>query len=243
VRLLLTDADNTLWDTNAVYANAQLRLLEKVEAHVGRSIEAEDRLGFVRGIDQSLALQHPKGLRYPPVLLAASILGVGVGQASSAQAVELSLAGGLSSEVAERFATELFDDVSTSVPDLRLGVRETLSYLKREGVRIIVLTEGEEARCISLLKRHQIAQYVSSLKSVRKTFAVYRDLKSEWIGPAYMVGDQLDVDVQLARAAGFTSVYFPSEFVPSWTSNLDNEADFTIASYAEIPDIVAISGR
>lgn len=232
--LLLTDADNTLWDTNAVYAKAQLHLLEKIESYVGHSIGTGNRLGFVRGIDQSLALQHAKGLRYPPILLAASILSVGFGEASSEEAVSLSLAGRLSSTLAEQFATELYNELDTSLPALRLGVRETLSELNYKGVRIVVLTEGEEGRCASLLRRHNITEYISGLKCVRKTLAVYRELKSDWSGSTYMVGDQLDVDVKLSRNAGFNSIYFPSEFVPSWIADLDNKADFTIASYAEL---------
>ena len=56
---VVVDADNTLWDTNAVYANAQLALLSAVEEHVGVNA-AGDRLTYLRNIDQALAQRHPQ---------------------------------------------------------------------------------------------------------------------------------------------------------------------------------------
>src|SRR5262245_46559998 len=69
---LFTDADNTLWDTNAVYARAQLLLLHSLAGeHMFESdVEALD---FVRRIDQRIARLHPKGLRFPPMLLASAL--------------------------------------------------------------------------------------------------------------------------------------------------------------------------
>ena len=67
------DADNTLWDTNRVYADAQLSLLTDVENASGRRTAADDRLGWLREIDQALAERHHAGLRYPPRLLANAV--------------------------------------------------------------------------------------------------------------------------------------------------------------------------
>src|SRR4051812_16980882 len=66
---VVTDADNTLWDTDRVYIDAQLWLLEQVENQVHAQVLEEDRLGYVRAIDQLLAKQHHAGLRYPSILL------------------------------------------------------------------------------------------------------------------------------------------------------------------------------
>src|SRR4051812_6345456 len=66
---VFVDADNTLWDTDTVFAHAQLDLLAAVEDAAGISITATDRLAFIRELDQQLAERHHQGLRYPPRLL------------------------------------------------------------------------------------------------------------------------------------------------------------------------------
>lgn len=45
--VVFIDADNTLWDTNGVYAEAQLALLAAVESTVGQRVLARDRLGWL----------------------------------------------------------------------------------------------------------------------------------------------------------------------------------------------------
>jgi putative hydrolase of the HAD superfamily len=49
--VVFVDADNTLWDTNEVFAVAQLGLLSNVEKVVGATASTDDRLGFVRQLD------------------------------------------------------------------------------------------------------------------------------------------------------------------------------------------------
>jgi hypothetical protein len=55
---VFVDADNTLWDTDAVFASAQLELLAGVEELVGIGSVATDPLAFIREIDQQLAERH-----------------------------------------------------------------------------------------------------------------------------------------------------------------------------------------
>ncbi|HTD32123.1 MAG TPA: hypothetical protein VK665_00580, partial [Candidatus Elarobacter sp.] len=58
-RTLFSDADNRLWDTNAVYERAQLRLLNDVEASAGARAPVPEagRLDYLRAIDQRIADQ------------------------------------------------------------------------------------------------------------------------------------------------------------------------------------------
>ena len=48
---VFVDADNTLWDTDQVFADAQLGLLSAVETATGVACQVSDRLGYVRAID------------------------------------------------------------------------------------------------------------------------------------------------------------------------------------------------
>ena len=52
---IYTDADNTLWDTDAVFREAQLGLLNDVENLSERSLSRSDRLEFLREYDQAIA--------------------------------------------------------------------------------------------------------------------------------------------------------------------------------------------
>jgi putative hydrolase of the HAD superfamily len=236
VQLLLSDADNTLWDTNAVYAAAQLRLLEEVEEYVGNSFQPLDRLAFVRSIDQSIAAKHPNGLRYPPILLTTELIRTAIGEPRDEF-------GALSCEdrhyeAARQFERDFVERVRGNIPELREGVSQGLCDLNAMGTRIVVFTEGDEARCRSLLQHHHIAQFVSDLKSTRKSVEEYLKMAKDFYDSIFMVGDQLDVDIALAKTAGFTTIYFPSSFAPEWIERLENVADFTIESYRQIPGLL-----
>ena len=49
--VVLVDADNTLWDTDAVFREAQLLVLSLVEAQTQSTCKAPDRLAFIRAYD------------------------------------------------------------------------------------------------------------------------------------------------------------------------------------------------
>lgn len=236
---LLTDADNTLWDTNSVYADAQLRLLAEVEEHIGRPVVTGGRLDFVRSVDQAIAVRHSKGLRYPSTLLSEAILAIGIGGRSVIESVTNVLASHGSSEVARKIAQNHSNAVLQTVPPLRIGVLEGLRLLNLEKVRITVFTEGDERRCLTLLDHYDLSRFVSDVKCAKKTVSVYEEIVGSARRTVFMVGDQLDVDIQIAKAAGLKTIYFPSGFTPGWARELENEADFTIATYADVPMLLS----
>src|SRR5215475_8527897 len=88
--VVFADADNTLWDTDDVYARAQVDLLKTIEFESGIKIENKDRLAFVRSLDQALAEKHRFGLRYPPRCLARALILVMTGVPEDI-AIDLSL--------------------------------------------------------------------------------------------------------------------------------------------------------
>ena len=231
MQLLLSDADNTLWDTNSVYANAQIRLLEDVESYVGKPFPPRDRLGFVRAIDQSIAAKHSSGLRYPPILLTTALLRSALCEPRDELDAE-------QNEAARQFERELIHRVRNGIPELRDEVSQGLDELNAAGTRIIVFTEGEEARCRFLLEHHQLSRFVSEIKSARKTAEHYVEMARSEYDSLFMVGDQLDVDIAMAKAAGFNTIYFPSGFAPEWIGDLKNVADFTINSFREVAIIM-----
>ncbi len=226
---LVTDADNTLWDTNKVFADAQLAILEQVEASVGANTDRRDRLAFVRQFDQDIARRHEAGLKYPPVLLVQAL-------------VDALGAAALSDKLIDEIVASYFD-VLAQKPRLRNGVRATLKWLNDAGVEIIVASEGREDRLRDNLDTHKLDALVSDLVIGRKNRAFFNDLyqRSGDACPRVCVGDQLDRDITPAKEAGFTTLYFPGGFRPSWEFELGaQDADRVIKSYADVKDAFSL---
>lgn len=231
--LWITDADNTLWDTDSVFANAQLALLEAMEAASGQPLESGDRLRFVREIDQGIAAQHHRGLRYSAELLALGVWERLSGR-SLADSVRRALNGSPSSSTL-RSVSEAFSAGLCEVPSLRPGVIEGLIELRDRGADIIVASEGSKARIERTLTHHNVASFVRMCIEAPKTTELFRRLAtaSERKEP-WMIGDQLDRDIVPSRAAGYRTVYFPGSFMPHWHRSEDaGLATISVTNYLD----------
>lgn len=221
---LFTDADNTLWDTNRVFAEAQLGLLESVEQFSGQRARHDDRLAFVRAHDQRIAAKDHRGLKYPPAFLV--------------QALWADLAGksGAPDDVVASIVADYFTGLSKQA-DLRPGVKEALPALHARQVEISVVSEGKRERVIEMLAAHGLEAYVARTVTGEKSADMYRRLLklTDDPGKALCVGDQLDRDVVFAKAAGFRTVYFPGGFTPEWTNQKHvAHADATISDFRDL---------
>lgn len=243
---LFTDADNTLWDTDAVFAAAQLDMLRQIERLTGRDARQDDDRGlaFLRDLDQRIAATHPDHLRYPPALLAQ-----GLAMVLRGHDVEeaLALISGPEVRPAEVFesAQSRFLEAIQSLPPLRSGVREGLTAISKARVPVTIVTEEKSEKCRKFVSGHRLGHLIGEIVSVRKTSAAYLDLK-RGAGPArcFMVGDQVDRDILAAAAAGFSTFYFPGGFAPYWNADLDIGEAKRIDRYdAIVPDIVAETRR
>lgn len=242
---LFTDADNTLWDTDSVFAAAQLEMLREIEQLTGRNAPQDEdrRLAFLRDVDQKIASAHPDHLRYPPALLAQGLAMVLEGRDVEEAVARVTRPDVESADVFEPAQSRFLEAIQT-LPPLRKGVREGLVAAAEAGLPVSIVTEENEARCRKFVIGHSLGRLIGDVISVRKTVAAYLDLKRK-VGQAkcFMVGDQFDRDVVAAAAAGFSTFYFPGGFVPYWNANLDNDKTQQIDQYDVIvPDILAEIG-
>lgn len=226
---LVTDADNTLWDTNKVFADAQLSILHQLEKLSDRSPRHGDRLAYVRSFDQDIARSHDNGLRYPPHLLIEAI----------ADSLGLHSLGKLSID----FIVDEYQSRLTNKPRLRPGVRKTLYELHRNGIEIVVASEGNKANLIRNLEAHKLSKFTADLIIGAKEESFFKTLfrRGGSRTPKVCVGDQLDRDIAPAKAAGFTTFYFPGGFRPAWAFNIEaKDADFVIQTYTEVKEVFPV---
>src|ERR1700678_1534645 len=124
-RLLVSDADNTLWETDEVFAAAQLDLLQSVEEDYGLRVPNNDRLKFVREFDQALASRHSEGLKYPVRRLVHSIVSA-IQHGDAELAINEALQRESADSKAETIANAFVERVLHVIPALRSGVEKTV---------------------------------------------------------------------------------------------------------------------
>jgi len=239
---LFTDADNTLWDTNSVFACAQLSLLRDVEKLTGKLAPPDNDggLSFLRRLDQEIANSHADHLRYPPAILARglqlALSGRGAVEAAKV-AMEAESHPSLSeyADIVRRYLEAL-----TLTPPLRDHVREGLRLIANAGIPITVVSEERRERCLRLLQHHSLDGFILDVVSVSKSAAAFRTLKAAALANrVVMVGDQLDRDIRAASEAGFETFYFPGGFQPYWLESFEAANTHLISRYDEIVPYVA----
>lgn len=241
---VFVDADNTLWDTDAVFAHAQLDLLAAVEQATGISTVAADRLAFIRELDQQIAERHHQGLRYPPRLLAraTAFALMGKGAARAARDASMGELKPLMGERAEASLEQSFFAEVSKPAELRPGVIEGLDRLLAAGCTVLIVTESAAAKVSATAERLGLTGHFTRTIEGTKRPELYQRVmrlahRSE---KAFMIGDQLDRDIAPAKQAGLITIYFPGGFRPRWLPDeTEVRPDFKIESFAEVPDVVA----
>lgn len=216
--IVLADADNTLWDTDAIFASAQVSLLTSVENATGKCFSGNDRLSFVREYDQAIAARHHLHFRYPRGMLARA-LRAGLECIPPSKAADdivrgRSLGVELPFEVLDSLVVE-FDHALRAEPILLPGVREGLEDAKEKGLATYVLTEGHVRRQNELVDHLALRELVNGVLEVTKNERQFIRLKTRF-SPAsiYVIGDQIDRDIAPALAAGCAAILVPSRFRP-----------------------------
>jgi putative hydrolase of the HAD superfamily len=235
--VLIIDADNTLWDTNEVFARAQLRLLEGAEQAAGRMCPATDRLDFVRSYDQAIALKHHLHLKYPSQLLVAAI-GAGLCGMDPDTAAESVIRGRpLPHQLSESQARDVqaaYTQTLSDTPALLPTVREALELARLRDLAVFVMTEGKLERQRHSLTEHDLTQLVLSAWEMPKTQAQFERLRQRFTqAEVVVIGDQLDRDIVPAHRAGCKTVLVPGGFRPRWGDQDAHAADHVAATLLE----------
>lgn len=216
--IVLADADNTLWDTDAVFADAQLEMLLAISSQPkegGRDIQ----LAYVRQYDQALAKLDHRHLRYPPVLLAKA-LALGEKGVDPLTAAQMLVSGQASTVLNDHDIESIvasYTEALSQTPQLLPGVTAGLSAARQAGVDVWILTEGAADRQRERARALEIDTLVKGVSEVAKSRDQFARQRRRYL-PAllFVIGDQPDRDIIPAQAAGCIGVLVPSRFRPLW---------------------------
>jgi putative hydrolase of the HAD superfamily len=256
---ILFDADNTLWDTNAVFRDAQLALLGVLQDGVP-PLPPEEALLTLRALDMTLVERLGRFEYDIEQLITALILHwttdlQGDALLNRARSVPSPLDARQQDLVAA--AKRAFMEGLNQIPELLPDTVEVLARLhaaRLAGAPLVtaVLSEGDPDRLERVFNAYHVDiasifdEILVGPKSQR-LFELARgamvDLLNAPVDPAatrfVIVGDALKRDVKFGNQAGFTSVYKPASFLGVEQPNADDEVpDFTISRFRELPPIL-----
>ena len=261
--VLIFDADNTLWDTNSVFHEAHVAMLEVFEA-VELFANAPRQVERLRVIDRALIQRagcYEYGFQHLAMAVALHYRHGISPVTAAAQALERgvqSLDATLRLTIDQAYQTHV--EALAQIPPLFPGVLDLLGHLRtyrtsRPHLATLMFSEGHPERLERTITAHQIRQqgYFTEIIIALKTPEAFvhvgevgRQRLTLPVGPevvTVMIGDSMQRDIRFANAAGFITVYIPGGFegrqVPH--TALDHP-DFYLESLFELPSILASLG-
>ncbi len=261
--VLVFDADNTLWDTNSVFHEAHVAMLEVFEAAQLLS-DARRQVDRVRVIDRAL-IERCGRFEYGFKNLATAIAYHYRHQVDPAAAAAYALESGEAALDATMRATieqayQTHADALEEIPPLFPGVADLLGHLRtyrtaNPHIATVIFSEGHPQRLERTIQAYNIERHgyfneiVIELKTIQ-AFERVRDIGRQHLElpdgddvVTVMIGDSMQRDIRLANEAGFTTVYIPGSFEGRQEPQTALEQpDFEIARLVELPSILASLG-
>lgn len=242
----IVDADNTLWDTNAVFLGAQLKMAANLRDS-GCSLETAAALDLLRALDFRLALALDD-FEYDYTRLALALLLVDRGRPHD-EAVRLAAAAAppaLEWDQSQPAGTAFYAHLQAHCPPLFFGVTETLAKLRSEGNTLVLHSEGREQRIARTLAAHDLGPFFHHNVLERKSQDSFR--RARQAGEAsfaqargrspdhcVVVGDSPKRDIRFGNIIGATTVFKPGGWLG--TELPDDPLltpDYTISCFTEL---------
>jgi putative hydrolase of the HAD superfamily len=259
--LFVFDADNTLWDTDAVFRDAQLSLLRVLE-DAGILDDADLEFPTLRMLDRELFAKLGR-FEYDFQLLASVAVHYFSAQPEIDKALEMAYApispnqGGMH-EVANK-AYKAFDENLKQIPPLFNQSKEVLEQVRSitsttNSVAMLLLSEGERGRLEKILKMHHMQNGFFDKIIIEPTKNKEIFAKAKSIGEqllfhdqgesfSFVVGDSLKRDIRFGNQCGFTTIYKPAGFMGVEASaETDDIPTHVIKSLIQLPILLTSIG-
>lgn len=258
--VLIFDADNTIWDTDAVFRRAQLTLLTILEKAM-LITQPSSQLETLRTVDQELMSKLGQA-EYDFKLLSTSLVYLYSQKSTVAEAVNASIAhkhpftNPKLAEIAEQ-AYQSFKEELKSIPPFYPETIPVLTAIHTSASEAnplvtILLSEGNITRLEHILEAHNIRNQKlfdeiiiapKSKEALEQAKGIGLQLLSQTSSSKevvfVLIGDSLNRDIKFGNQAGFITIYKPSAFkgveVPSIS---DEQPRYTITSLGELPSIL-----
>jgi putative hydrolase of the HAD superfamily len=227
--VLIFDADNTLWDTNAVFHAAQIAMLEAF-GNAGILTNPRHRVEELRAIDRAL-VQRLDCHEYDFRLLATTAAYHYRYALNLATAVECAVEHSedgmhASIRLVIQSACKAYMKALGQIPPLLPEVHETLTTLCacrtiQASIATVIFSEGNHARLEQIIAAYNIRgqgyfdeivigpKTAHTFKQAEATGLKYLPATSDGDVVTVVIGDSLERDIRHAKAAGFTTIYIP----------------------------------
>lgn len=260
--VLLLDADNTIWDTDSLFAAAQVALLGKLRQQQF-ALNPEADLLTLRAIDRKLS-ERLCTSEYNFELLASALIAHSRGLALS-QAVDSAIEGRAVALEADREAVSIavtaFHRVLSRPAKLLPGMPDVLAFLRQQTQRrtrelsAIIVSEGRPERVLKTIRYHRLnddSQYFDSILLGQKGVRLFAKAQLEGAkvlqtrNPRMVVvGDSIQGDIKPGNMIGAITVYKPSGFLGEEVPSIPEERpSYRIGNPKELlPILRSIIGR
>lgn len=260
--ILVIDGDNTLWDTNGVFENAQhwlLRSLRRARPRYPTTLSFEQ----LRKVDDLLIRESGRQeYDFQLLVLALMFLQKGMTETDAVSFALSELRGHPNSADAKLAAkiSQVFRLKLQEIPSLLPSVNRSLKKLLRVKTRykgwlaLILLSEGDETRIRPTLEYHfGKSEIFDVLKTVkRKSVDSLRDVQiqgskvlesesgcSQIQGQLVVVGDSIESDIVPGNLVGAITIYIPGGYrgVEAFARD-ERRPQRVLTSFSQLPGIV-----
>jgi len=258
--VVVFDADNTLWDTNAVFRHAQLSLL-RVFAKANSFHDEDKELAVLRRVDRELINQLGR-FEYDFHILATAIAYYYYKNLSVEDSVSQAI-----SDTTSQFNSELsliideahliFEKELKQIPALFPDTETILSSIHsckshKHSIAVLIFSDGSHSRLERILQAYGIRErglfdeIIIGAKSV-ESFCKAKMAGLKYLGDEadpertlfVMIGDSLQRDIKPANKAGYITVYKPANFLgQEIPSEKDEKPCYTITTLNELTPIL-----
>ena len=249
--LVSIDGDNTLWDTNEVFANAQRRMLEGLRL-AGFETDPDRDFELLRELDDQL-IAHHRTHRYESKYLAYALIRwarAGEGPIDDLTLAELERESEEVKRVTAELGERLKDDVQ-EIPLLFPGTMDALDAIRLKGRSVLVLySDASQGRLATICSHYNMPavfdlveqgdksddDWMRVLEAGRsKIFERFSEVEYR----TYVVGDLLKYDIRPAKRLGAITIYKPGGYrgreIPQ---DPEERPMFTVQTLGEVVDIV-----
>lgn len=194
---LLIDADDTLWETTVHFEHAIQQFIARLNH---QSLSPQEVRLFLNQVERETIQERGYGAHS----FAHSLTKCFERLAAEPVTPELH-------EFIAGFAHRIASSPIHPIP----GVPETLSYLRRRGHHLIMMTKGDVHEQSGKIERSGIKEYFAAVEIVReKKTAAYKNVVAKYelaLQTTWMIGNSPRSDINPALAAGINAVFVPNE--------------------------------